>query len=372
MPTSYAEGQFGKPFCSIEKDDLIKYFSTERDESLTLEFKSFTQKEGDIKHKENGVLKAICAFLNSNGGLVIWGAPQGLNNSVGQKVFTGALSPVEKRYSKDDFISKVSNRIVPYSRFVRFHSVEIEDNKFVYLIEVDESETKPHQLDNIYYARLDGQTKAAPHYLIDALFKQIRLPVINGYLRIDKLKIGQLLDNNLDYTRLTISLHAAIFNKSVNINDKGVYIILSSNFGKIGVIGEDGTYIGLGEAQVSNCRFSDKYTRLQITDPDKLLTFGIGTTYRIEWEASYGDYKNILLQNEGIVFSMLFGSHSSNMRMSTYTVTLTDRFYANSGGVQTYQTVGSIRTYITVDKQENHNIKDLNNPTSNTDLLEGV
>ena len=55
----------------------------------------------------------------------------------------------------------------------------------LYIFEVQQSNYSPHQTKNTYYARLDGQTRPAPHYLIEALFNKITYPNIEGYINFD-------------------------------------------------------------------------------------------------------------------------------------------------------------------------------------------
>ncbi|GAB4039514.1 AlbA family DNA-binding domain-containing protein [Spirosoma jeollabukense] len=230
MATSFTETHLGKTINEVKVVDLITYFSTEHDESLTLEFKSFHQKEGDIRHKENGVLRTICGFLNSNGGLLIWGAPIGTKKANGQKVFTGDLSPVEKHYTRDDFIRMVSNRIIPFVAPVQFRDIEIEAGKFVYLIDVPESEAKPHQFDNIYYMRLDGQTKIAPHYIIDALFKQVKIPSLKVFLRLDEFTH---LSGEVTYNSVNLLMTCFLINSSRFVHEYEPYYILQPGAGGI-------------------------------------------------------------------------------------------------------------------------------------------
>jgi hypothetical protein len=121
MEESYAELHFGKLLVDITLDDLKHFFSTEREESNTLEYKSYFEK-GQNNHnlKEAGVLKSICAFLNSSGGLFIWGAPIGRTPEGRQsKVFTGPLYPVPKLIEKDTFISRVASTIIPLSNLIK-------------------------------------------------------------------------------------------------------------------------------------------------------------------------------------------------------------------------------------------------------------
>lgn len=187
------ENILGRKLEDIDVSFLRKFFEEDRIEGDLLELKSYYDKEGDIKgdnfkEKQRKVLKTICAFLNSSGGILIWGAPIGKPKDQ-VKVFSGDLSPVPILIEKDSFINMISDKTVPLPSSVKFASIEVEPSKFVYLIEVSESITKPHQYDHSYYMRLDGQTREAPHHYIEALFKQVKFPEIEGYIRIDDLKI---------------------------------------------------------------------------------------------------------------------------------------------------------------------------------------
>jgi hypothetical protein len=166
--------------------------------------------------RERSILRTICAFLNSEGGVLIWGAPV-MQKQVGTKSIhtSGDLQPVPERYEKDAFIAKLANRITPSPKNVLFHRIEISGG-YIYLFDVAASDHAPHQFENVYYMRLDGQTLAAPHAYIEALFKKIRYPIIEGYLV-------------LNYTRTSstesILLHCMIFfrNQTPLINDENLY-----------------------------------------------------------------------------------------------------------------------------------------------------
>ena len=54
----------------ITYDDVVSFFKEEKTESDKIEFKSFFSNEKEHEaDKENAILKSICAFLNSEGGL---------------------------------------------------------------------------------------------------------------------------------------------------------------------------------------------------------------------------------------------------------------------------------------------------------------
>ena len=209
----------------ITLENLSNFFSVEKEESDIFELKSFVERgQNNYGHKENGVLKTICGFLNSSGGLIIWGAPVGqIPAGRTENVFTGALSPVDRNLEKDAFIGKVTNRIIPIPTGIKFKKIEVAENQYAYLIEIPESETKPHQFDNRYFMRLDGQTKVAPHHYIEALFKQIKYPELGGYI-----KFGRLSTNGDLYF---LNIMVFIFNHSPLQNEENVSFNLTINKG---------------------------------------------------------------------------------------------------------------------------------------------
>lgn len=183
----YTKTYFNKSIDDLEYSDIESFFSEEKEESNTIEFKSYSSIHGNFNKNIEGVIRGICAFLNSDGGVIIWGAPEGtVIDGRTEKVFVGTLSPVDEMKEKDWLINKVSDSITPLPVGIKVNTLE-KDGAYVYVLEVQQSTYSPHQFKNIYYARLDGQTKPAPHYLIDALFKKITYPQIEGYIKLDSI-----------------------------------------------------------------------------------------------------------------------------------------------------------------------------------------
>ncbi len=245
----YTKNYFGKEKIEdITYEDVVNFFSEERQESDKIEFKSFvtsieSNRKGDsIKEKESGVIKSISGFLNSEGGLLIWGAPTGKNVAgKKEKVFIGELSLVEQLYEKDQLISKLTDSITPIPRGVLFHRIENEE-KYIYLLETPKSEYSPHQYKDGFYMRIDGQTKPAPYHYIEALFKKIKYPNLNGYI---KPRNWQLVNNQYIFDFSVI-----IFNHSKLQNDFNLLYRLICDMGTF--IGHESTFRDKGVSYLSN------------------------------------------------------------------------------------------------------------------------
>lgn len=220
----YSKKVFGKSINDLTYQIVEDYFNEEREESNSIEFKSYSAQHGNLNKNLDGVIRGICAFLNSDGGIVIWGAPEGIKvEGREEKLFVGQLSPVLERKEKDWLINKVSDLLTPMPIGVNVSILE-NANTFVYIFEIQKSSYSPHQFKHVYYARLDGQTKPAPHYLIDALFKKITYPSIEGYVNLIKL--------SHDGTNYLLDIQIYIFNFSELLNCEDVAFRLMSVEGK--------------------------------------------------------------------------------------------------------------------------------------------
>jgi predicted HTH transcriptional regulator len=171
----FCTAHFGKTLNSLTIEDVKSYFTDERIESDQIEFKSI-HSTGNSNEKFTGIEKSVCAFLNSSGGLLIWGSPEGQKvEGRKEKIFKGELSFFNVVLEKDFIISKISDSIIPLPNNVRINILSEGSNSIV-VLEIGISEYSPHQNANAYYMRIDGQTKPAPHHYIEALFKKITYP----------------------------------------------------------------------------------------------------------------------------------------------------------------------------------------------------
>jgi len=178
----FATTYLGKSLVDLVYADVERFFATEKQESDQIEFKSCNP-NGPIEAKLTGIIEGITAFLNSGGGLLIWGAPEGIKmNGRKEKAFIGSLTKLPLTVEKDWLISKIVDKIIPMPIGIRVQLLAAANSQIA-VFEVDESIYAPHQTSNTYFMRVDGQNKPAPHHYIEALFKKISFPRLEAYIK---------------------------------------------------------------------------------------------------------------------------------------------------------------------------------------------
>ena len=214
---------FNKDLYDLTYLELQDFFSTEKEENLNVEFKSYAP-QGTHKDKENVIKKSVCSLLNSEGGIIIWGAPIETKDANGNTTASGALTPFNARLDRDRLINILSSSIIPMPIGIRVQFLNDGNDNSIVVIEVEKSIERPHQYDNRYYIRLDGQTRVAPHYLIKALIQSKDFPVLRGHIKLKEIQIIGA-DIFLTFRKL-------LFNTSQFNNEKNVFmkiVILPGN-----------------------------------------------------------------------------------------------------------------------------------------------
>jgi hypothetical protein len=314
---NYSKLYFNKEIEQITYQDIEDFFSDEKEESDKREFKSYyNHEERNDTEKENAILKTICGLLNSEGGIVIWGSPIGqVVSGKKEKIFKGTLSPSDKRIEKDSFINKITDSITPSPKGIRFQSLN-KEGKYVYIIEVDPSAYSPHQFKNIYYMRIDGQTKPAPHHYIEALFRKITFPKLEGYIKIESIRT--------DGQRYIMEISSMIFNKSKLQNEDEVYyrIIVS-----VGVFqnyelynGDDRIYTMQGhEVRNYNAKSTLYYnepvrnTEIVLVSPNELMN----KNYEVQLFFYFGGKKSPLMFSKYVLsVKNIYESNLNNLFVS--------------------------------------------------------
>ncbi len=152
-------------WANITTDDLLQNIPLAEDDRW--EFKSAALLKPSSKNELLKVLsKQISAFANSGGGNLVFG----LSDSRG-------IEPCEQRVGRQpmkDFLATMVEQSVEYPlRQFKVHRIPFtgDDSNSMFVIEVDDSLAAPHQAksDRVYYYRIDGHTKPAPHFHVELL-----------------------------------------------------------------------------------------------------------------------------------------------------------------------------------------------------------
>lgn len=183
MNSDYINKIFGKEREQITLDDIKKYFLYPQEESSVVEFKS-----GEVEI--NDIYKEITAFLNTEGGLLIIGAPRETKKTIGKnivKICQGLLT--YSRFSGKDWLyQKIASNIVPTPTNLKISEFLTEKGN-IFLIDIPQSVNPPHQCssDGRYYLRLERDAKPAPHGIVQALFNKRKVPILKPVVKIEPI-----------------------------------------------------------------------------------------------------------------------------------------------------------------------------------------
>jgi len=220
MEETIVQQVLGKRIEDLKYADLERYFEQERSESDVLEFKSYVvvgRDKGEREHLEE-VYNTICAMLNSEGGLIVWGAPKGERpNGATEKVFKGELTDVKCNREDDQLNSSILNSLSPMPHGVK-HKKLIKGKALAYVFQIPKSPYSPHQLRGKYWARFGASTHVAPHYLVEALMRKMSYPDI----RVS----AALIDSGDSFSGRRLRIDLTLTNESPLQVDENVVVVL--------------------------------------------------------------------------------------------------------------------------------------------------
>ena len=184
----YSSVLFGFPLEKLTYECIETFFGGNHSETTYSEYKSYHK--NDEKNVMIGVKKAICGFLNSEGGILVLGAPKEVSEKGNKnKKYERFLCPFYEKPNKDSLSRSVNDSISPSPSGINIKVLQKEDEEnYIIVFEVQKSVFPPHQFSSTYWMRYEGETKAAPHFLIEALFKRISFPNIEGCVKIIEFK----------------------------------------------------------------------------------------------------------------------------------------------------------------------------------------
>jgi len=183
MRKEYITQFFNKNPEDLNIEDMKEFFCVRQDENSTLEFKS-----GEVEIDD--LYKEVTAFLNTEGGMIIVGAPRESKEKNGKRIACycqGELT-FSKFISKDWLNQKLFSNITPSPSNIYIKEF-VTDQGNVFILDIPQSMYPPHQSnsDGRYYIRIDNEAKPAPHGLVQALFDKRRKPKLHAKLKRSEL-----------------------------------------------------------------------------------------------------------------------------------------------------------------------------------------
>jgi hypothetical protein len=187
-----------KNIADLTTDDIVNFFSEEREETASLEFKS-----GELEKEE--LNREVCAFLNTEGGVIIYGAPR--EKEVNKKrVCVGDPVPCSKVKGEHSLVSSIAANISPIPSNMKVKCLDYKDGH-IFILEVPQSMHPPHQVSSkgTYYIRLDKEARPAPHGIVEAFFNKRQKPKLAlsfeiGYSGQNWISLKFQISNLTEYT----------------------------------------------------------------------------------------------------------------------------------------------------------------------------
>ena len=298
LTMDYSKVFFNVEWENITYNTVANYFQDPKSESDTIEYKSF-HPDGTLNEKLKAIYKTTCSFLNSAGGLLVWGSPAGIVlEGQQEKTFSGDLTPINEMLEQDNLINRLSDNITPLPEAIRAKILSNDNASCIVLIAVGISAYSPHQTGDKFYFRLDGQTRIAPYHYVEALFRKIKYPNLGGYIKFHNI--------NSDGTYYHLNISVIIINHTGIQNEENVGFKL---------VCDHGTIIQPNQAD----RIHMEGHMLIIDDVIKLLHYGAASYTQVRLRIV--PYE-IIEQHNRMQLILMFGGKKSPQKQSTYTLNI--------------------------------------------------
>jgi len=151
------KSRFGKEIEELNESDIAILIDNKVDESHNLEY---TEPSQNVDKDCNELAKMISGFLNTGGGIIVYGVSEGRKND---HRYPTNLKWID--LSKERLENILVSRVQPWNEKVRIKRVENRANnqEGIFVIEAPKGDNPPHMANYIYFQRLNFQTTPMPH-----------------------------------------------------------------------------------------------------------------------------------------------------------------------------------------------------------------
>lgn len=172
------------------QETLHEFLRLRIEENLNLDYKHI--KAFDDADK---VCIAVSAFANGEGGLLVLGVKEdAIQDQKGNRIRVrpGAITWGEASLSRERVEQILLSRIHPPLDGVRVYPVRDDQDRVVFLIDVPQSLSPPHQApDRKYYLRYNFENLPMEHYQIEALFGRRNRPDLRLGFAVSNVVAGE-------------------------------------------------------------------------------------------------------------------------------------------------------------------------------------
>jgi len=178
---------FSKDLRQVTVEDIQNLIDKKEVENYTLDYTEIPRKTS-----YDELAKVISAFLNTRGGLVIFGVSE-IKNKYPKEITWGSIS-------KETLARNLYHKIVPWNEKIEIHFIEHmeNENKRIFVIDVPKSKNPPHMGSEKYYIRNVWENRPMTHHQIKRFFNEthmMKIPLIEKVIGPLINDIDLLLNN---------------------------------------------------------------------------------------------------------------------------------------------------------------------------------
>lgn len=172
------------------KERLERMIADGAEENLTLEYKRAAALARTDGSKIIEITKAVSAFANSAGGVLIYGVAEPTDKA--KRHLPERLDPVRRADVPKEWLEQIIQTIQPRIEGVVIHPVTTDEQVGLaaYVVEVPQSHTAHQARDHVYYKRHNFNVLPMEDYEVRDVMNRRNRPKVKAYIFVNKKSGG--------------------------------------------------------------------------------------------------------------------------------------------------------------------------------------